>query len=432
MPDPTREQFDAAAKKVMASAPAGLSHDQFFALVDKELGADDPPSAKLAPVDGRLAFRDPHPEQDEHEPDTFGAGFIKGLKREFDATSAPGAKGMAHPQSAGDFASLLLPSGLGMGRGGLSYLKELAKRSVGALGEAGTETKTLKDVATFPVRSWGKFADELKRDSLGVETAQDTLKRLSTAAPAGTSKAVEHVPYATPTPKAPTPTAATPRHVGKAPTVNEELQKALDEAMGMAETPEMSSMSPEPRPLAEGSFKQSWPKSKQQNLGGYSVGGNAGSDREAYDSIMRRLGKEPLPDEMFPPRSGEPVGAGDVELASEPVSSGGSASPAPNKPKMTAAEVAAALRREYGSRDAGSMLYGNSISPAERAEAVKRLAPGPSQVPLAAERRIEEAQRRARGLPEDDDLLSILTALMAGGGATALSSRTTVPLSSEP
>src|SRR5262245_58922728 len=38
MPAPTREQYEAAAKKVAQSAPQGLSRDDFYALVDKELG----------------------------------------------------------------------------------------------------------------------------------------------------------------------------------------------------------------------------------------------------------------------------------------------------------------------------------------------------------------------------------------------------------
>lgn len=37
MADPTREQFDAAARKVSATAPAGLSKDDFYALIDREL-----------------------------------------------------------------------------------------------------------------------------------------------------------------------------------------------------------------------------------------------------------------------------------------------------------------------------------------------------------------------------------------------------------
>lgn len=64
------------------------------------------------------------------------------------------------------------------------------------------------------------------------------------------------------------------------------------------------------------------------------------------------------------------------------------------KPKLSATEVAQRLRTEYGSDRAGMMLYGkkqpgmNIISPAERQAAIKRLAPGESQLPNAAKQSI--------------------------------------------
>lgn len=63
MPDPTREQFDAASKKVMASAPSGLSREQFYALIDKELAG--------APPVG------------EHQPDTYWGGVKKSVSDTF-------------------------------------------------------------------------------------------------------------------------------------------------------------------------------------------------------------------------------------------------------------------------------------------------------------------------------------------------------------
>ncbi len=54
MPDPTKEEFDAAAKRVLSYAPTGLSREQFFGLIDKELkptpefsmyGEDGPPKS---------------------------------------------------------------------------------------------------------------------------------------------------------------------------------------------------------------------------------------------------------------------------------------------------------------------------------------------------------------------------------------------------
>src|SRR5438552_2862549 len=81
MPDPTRAQFDAAAKKVMETAPAGLSRDQFFALIDKELqGAVKPPNTL------EMLTHKPEPNTSDAvptEPDTFWGGFGKQMKKEY-------------------------------------------------------------------------------------------------------------------------------------------------------------------------------------------------------------------------------------------------------------------------------------------------------------------------------------------------------------
>lgn len=50
MPDPTKEQFDAAAERVAKNAPPGLSEDQFFALVDKELAGGSKAAAPAKPA----------------------------------------------------------------------------------------------------------------------------------------------------------------------------------------------------------------------------------------------------------------------------------------------------------------------------------------------------------------------------------------------
>jgi len=50
VPNPSREQFEAAAQKVMQSAPPGLSREQFFALIDQQISKDaslpEPPSTR--------------------------------------------------------------------------------------------------------------------------------------------------------------------------------------------------------------------------------------------------------------------------------------------------------------------------------------------------------------------------------------------------
>lgn len=79
----------------------------------------------------------------------------------------------------------------------------------------------------------------------------------------------------------------------------------------------------------------------------------------------------------------------------------------PTKLKLTAEQVAKALRDEYGSEKAGQMLYGKqhpgTIRPAERTAAIKRLAPGKSELPNQAKRSIAETygefQRRLAAAP---------------------------------
>lgn len=63
------------------------------------------------------------------------------------------------------------------------------------------------------------------------------------------------------------------------------------------------------------------------------------------------------------------------------------------KPKLSASEVASALRKEYGSAKAGQMLYGPAragLKAADRQAAIKRLSGGPSQLPAAAKKAIDK------------------------------------------
>lgn len=89
-------------------------------------------------------------------------------------------------------------------------------------------------------------------------------------------------------------------------------------------------------------------------------------------------------------------------------------------PSQDLAEEAASLRRMKGSRDAGSAMFPD-LTPAERGGLVKKLAPGPSRIPLEAEARINAAAQKAKG-----DIPSLLLAMLTGGGG-ALAARQTVP-----
>lgn len=117
MPTPTREQFNAAAKKVAQSAPDGLSREEFFKLVDRELSGVSSPSA-LDMASGKVGRDSTYDNPSgEKEPDTWTGGFVRGLRREFvdPLLKSPAAQGAAHPQTATDMAGLLIPSLIGMG-----------------------------------------------------------------------------------------------------------------------------------------------------------------------------------------------------------------------------------------------------------------------------------------------------------------------------
>jgi hypothetical protein len=111
MPDPTREQFDAATRKVMETAPPGLSRDDFYKLVDQELSPAWKPGADSL---SSVMTRPPQVISDtpEKEPDTYWGGVRKSLGdqvREIPGNLNAALQGPAHPQTLSDMAGLLLP-----------------------------------------------------------------------------------------------------------------------------------------------------------------------------------------------------------------------------------------------------------------------------------------------------------------------------------
>lgn len=112
MADPTKEQFDTAAQKVMQSAPPGLSRDDFFGLIDKELGASSyTPDSTIQAATLRAAARRsgvgigslPPPTDDAGQPASTPTGVGAMLARN------PLLQGAAHPTSVGDVSSLFIP-----------------------------------------------------------------------------------------------------------------------------------------------------------------------------------------------------------------------------------------------------------------------------------------------------------------------------------
>lgn len=92
------------------------------------------------------------------------------------------------------------------------------------------------------------------------------------------------------------------------------------------------------------------------------------------------------------------------------------------KVRLSATELAKAMRDRYGSQRAGDMLFGNSkagkvIGRGERKDAILRMAPGPSKVPQV----VEEAKRagRLKALVDDPRGGIDPKLLMAAGGGAA-------------
>lgn len=291
MADPTREQFESAAQQVMKTAPKGLSRDQFFAMIDKVIQdtPDKPGQGELAPHD---QFGRP-----THEPDTFMGGATKSLMSEVLAGGKDNPlRHAAYPQNIGDLAGLLLPGGAS---GTLKGLRSTTAPTIPA---------TIEEVAA-PV---GKAAIRgLKATSRGAATVLEEVPSVRKAVPlaervtqglrkfgepdppewldrhmpnvGADSSAVEattsHVPYASPS-HVPEPSMAA-RMGGKAPTLEDELQKAL-EGIRKPEDPRITSMAPEQGITPGAPIKQSGKFGKADALGkpgGYSSG-NPGTTPE--------------------------------------------------------------------------------------------------------------------------------------------------------
>lgn len=163
MADPTRAQFEEAARQVSKTAPAGLSREQFFELVDQQLH----PTFKMTGEDGPAVTSGPRPI-DQNEPTTWLGGAAASLKKSIlDSTiNNPMLQGAAHPKTLGDVLSLVLPSGApsirpnspsATGSGLAALATEAPERYGQAMKAAGAETKGVGGLATFPFRAIGKY-----------------------------------------------------------------------------------------------------------------------------------------------------------------------------------------------------------------------------------------------------------------------------------
>lgn len=394
------------------------------------------------------------PVSDE-EPGTFWSGFGRSLKDQvLHATvDNPMLQGAAHPQSVGDFANLLVPdaggvasvAGDAVSRGMSGVIRGLKLDTpVSSLGRAVARgaAQVMEDVPYIRKVTPGSSAVMRGLKKVGIPPptfnelplAQQMDKIPSTGVIPETKIAPPPLRSDEPTPfherpvyqqmenlpstgtvdrgtsappiskigKETVPTPAPPRLAGRAPTLEEALTQIVKDARNAKEPSLRTTAAPATETAGAGPFKQSWVKTKKQNLGGYSSGRPPALDDANYESMMGRLGKEHLPEDA-------PItGAGPVpEEAATP-----DVTVTPTKPKASAEEIAQWLRSEYGSRDGGRML--NPGDPKGGADALKRIAPGPSRTPRVAQNRIDAFNMKSAS-DNDPDITSILIGALTAG-----------------
>jgi hypothetical protein len=287
--------------------------------------------------------------------------------------------GMAHPQSLSDVASLLIPSDLGFG-GGAKLLGEGVSRGYQAVKAASAEGQGIRGALTLPVRTFNKFRDALpSNNAAAVEKFMGPESTVVKKAPSYVTGAdIIDRNLASMKPK---PPVVPKPPMAKVQTLEDAMQAALEEALSAPKEapPLRSTMAPPVETAGGGAYKQSWTKTKKQNLGGYDSG-NPSTSRETVDEIYDRATS---PGGRFGTAEAEPV---PLRTEEAPVTVTPDAAEAPQKLKLSADQVAESLRRYYGSRDGGRMLFPNN--PSAGADALKRMAPGPSRMPLTAEARI--------------------------------------------
>lgn len=355
-----------------------------------------------------LLMRQPNEGVEQHEPDTFWGGFGKSV---LDQVMAGGKdnpiRRAANPQGVGDMASMLLPSAIGEH---LPSIKEFGSRSVLAMKAAGQETSGVKGAATFPFRAASKFADSLPSAN---EAAISKFK----GAPTPTVAPPAPVSAATSDPIAAALDAAKAernapsvgvRMGGKAPSLEDELQKALEDIRKPSD-PRITSMAPEQGITPGAPIKQSGKFGKADALGkpgGYSSG-NPGTTPEQSglksveaqgvhtDALAEQEHKRLL--DKFGGR-GEDVAAPGAEAPSampEP-----SSAPAPEampqtdveKPHVGWKEALDNLQTRVGARDAARAVGGKQAG--YTPEDIRGITGKRGQLPQEAQDRILEDMLR--------------------------------------
>lgn len=293
MPNPTRQEFDAIAKHVMETAPAGLSRDQFFALIDKEVAK---------PLDSVNNAPDP-----EAEPDTFGGGFLRSLKKDFLGASVNNSltQGAAHPKDLGDFLGLLLPAGYRAG--GLA--KESAESGIAAA--KGAQPGMLNRVRGF----WRGVGQDIQGKPTSVARDEMLLNDGAKApAAAAAAPAAERDLYSAYKAK---PTPAVPPRVYKpgtappstgVPTLEDNISDSITALLKESDDSRITSLPPEQGITPGGTTRQSGSFPKRNSVGqagGYTSGRPAVTPQQ-YDEVVESAAATPKPAPYTPPAAPEP------------------------------------------------------------------------------------------------------------------------------
>jgi hypothetical protein len=339
----------------------------------------------------------------------------------------------ANPKTTGDFLSLIIPSGAGEAISSIRDMARVAKQGI-------QESPTIKGIPSSilrVIRERPKTLQDFQSEGFNRLPLADQMKHLpETPAPPVRPMAeplpkigipptepkplyqqVEELP-ATPAPvvtRAPGPVPsgreavappAPPRLAGKAPSLEDVLTEAIQDAGSQPESGTMSSLAAPIETAGEGALKQSGKFGKRGNLGqagGYSSG-RPGVTPDEYDDLItspeniagRSVGTEasgraPAPSapasaappsavEMSAPASAP---AASSDLTSRVLESLGETETVDPTQLLSSVEKAQPLgpqqiedaRRYLGSRDAAKHL---GLSPDE----VLKAAPGPSQRPM--------------------------------------------------
>lgn len=362
-------------------------------------------------------------------------GLISGMVSMGSSMAHPGidletGKSKSKMGVAGDAAMLALPSALGME--GRSVL-DAGQRYYQGTKAAVRDTKSFRDAATLPVRAYRNVKDALpSSNKAAVEEFLPKGEPYKPAAPIinnGADLIDKYLPKvkAAEMPKPP---------MAKAPTLDEALQTALEQNMGPDPARASTSADVVPtggaqkpkvgkrpggyttdipaRPGYEAPAEVA-PVERRASMGKSAKLADTSAGTDSLEELLNAIHGEDSPLAINPEGHGTKPSFNASEVSGIQRKTG------QMLPSQDLAEEAASLRRAKGSRDAGSELFPD-LAPADRGGLVKKLAPGPSQVPLEAEARINAAAQKAKGM----DIPSLLLAMLTGGGG-ALATRQTTP-----